>query len=201
MKQNKLEFVKSAVLPKDFPPAKLPEVAICGRSNAGKSSFINGLSNQKLAKVSSTPGKTRLLNFFLVNEAYMLVDMPGYGFAARSNSEVEDWHKMIETYLRERSVLKGLLLVMDIRREWDKEEETMKRFSEALGFGMAVVLTKSDKIGRNQAASAVAKIKKASGLSAVFATSALEKAGQKNVEDYVFENWIKASDNNGEDLV
>lgn len=194
MKQTKIEFVKSAVLPKDFPPAKKPEIAICGRSNAGKSSFINGLSNQKLAKVSSTPGKTRLLNFFMVNETYMLVDMPGYGFAARSNDEVGDWQKMIESYLKERSVLKGLLLVMDIRRSWDDEEEVMKKFSQSLGFGMAVVLTKADKLGKNQVASAVAKIKKESGLTAVFPTSALDKSGQKLVEDYIFQNWVDDAD-------
>jgi GTP-binding protein len=121
----------------------------------------------------------------------MLVDMPGYGFAARSKDEVEEWHKMVETYLRSREVLTGLLLVMDVRRTWDKEEETMKHFSESLGFGMALVLTKTDKLGKNQVASAVAKIKKASGLNAVFATSALDKSGQKAVEDYIYANWIK----------
>src|SRR6478752_7250400 len=108
-----IQFIKSAVLPKDYPIHKMAEVAIAGRSNAGKSSFINALTRDKVAKVSSTPGKTRLLNFFNMADSYVLVDMPGYGFASRSNSEVLEWHEMIETYLMSRENLVGLILVMD----------------------------------------------------------------------------------------
>lgn len=188
-----IQFIKSAVLAKDYPVHKKAEIAIAGRSNAGKSSFINSLcSKVKIAKVSSTPGKTRLLNFFDMDDSYVLVDMPGYGFAARSVDEIEEWNQMIETYLMARENLAGLILVMDIRRDWTPDEELLKKFSEERGFPLAVVLTKADKMSRSQMLQAVAKIKKTSGLSAVFPVSALKKTGQNEVEDYVYENWVKA---------
>lgn len=186
-----IQFIKSAVLEKDFPVHKKVEVAIAGRSNAGKSSFINALTKNKIAKVSSTPGKTRLLNFFELDQSYVMVDMPGYGFAARSGDEMREWHRMIETYLMNREQLRGLLLVMDIRRSWTEDEELLKEFSERRGFPLAVVLTKADKMSRSQMLQAVAKVKKASGLSAVFGVSSLKKEGQDAVEDYIYENWVK----------
>ncbi|WP_413558462.1 ribosome biogenesis GTP-binding protein YihA/YsxC [Bdellovibrio sp. HCB209] len=189
---KQIRFIKSAVLEKDYPVHKKAEVAIAGRSNAGKSSFINGLATNKIAKVSSTPGKTRLLNFFDVADTFVLVDMPGYGFAARSGDEIRDWHKMIEVYLNSRESLAGLILIMDIRRSWSEDEELLRRFSEAQGFPLAVVLTKADKMSRSQMLQAIAKLKKQTGLSAVFGTSALKKTGQEEVEDYIYENWIKA---------
>ncbi len=186
-----IQFIKSAVLAKDYPQSNKAEIAIAGRSNAGKSSFINALAKNKVAKVSSTPGKTRLLNFFSMEDSYVLVDMPGYGFASRSGDEMAEWHQMIETYLMTRENLCGLLLVMDIRREWTRDEELLKKFSDQRGFPMAVVLTKADKLSRNQMLQAVAKMKRACGLSAVFAVSALKKNGQDEVEDYIYENWVK----------
>lgn len=186
-----IQFIKSAVLAKDYPQHNLSEVAIAGRSNAGKSSFINGLAKSKVAKVSSTPGKTRLLNFFNMEDSYVLTDMPGYGFAARSGDELREWQQMIETYLTTRENLRGLILVMDIRRSWTEDEELMRRFSEKHGFPIAVVLAKSDKMSRSQMLQAVQKIKKATGLSAVFASSALNKEGPAEVEKYIFEHWIK----------
>lgn len=186
-----IQFIKSAVLAKDYPVHNMAEVAIAGRSNAGKSSFINGLAKSKIAKVSSTPGKTRLLNFFNMEDSYVLTDMPGYGFAARSGNELREWQQMIETYLTTRENLKGLILVMDIRRSWTEDEEIMKRFSEREGFPIAVVLAKADKLSYSQVLQAVAKIKKVTGLSAVFASSATKKEGAQAVEDYIYENWIK----------
>lgn len=186
-----IQFIKSAVLPKDYPFSPKAEIAIAGRSNAGKSSFINALSKGKVAKVSSTPGKTRLLNFFAMEDSYVLVDMPGYGFAARSGDEMVEWHQMIETYLMTREQLRGLLLIMDIRREWTEDEELLKKFSDQRGFPMAVVLTKADKMTRNHINQAVAKVKKMSGLSAVFPVSSLKKTGQDEVEDYMYDNWVK----------
>ncbi|KYG67361.1 ribosome biogenesis GTP-binding protein YsxC [Bdellovibrio bacteriovorus] len=186
-----IQFMKSAVLAKDYPVHKMAEVAIAGRSNAGKSSFINALTRDKVAKVSSTPGKTRLLNFFNMADSYVLVDMPGYGFASRSHSEVLEWHEMIEAYLMTRENLVGLILVMDIRREWTADEELLKKFSDERGFPLAIVLTKADKMSRNQMMSAAMKMKKVSGLSAVFPVSSLKKTGQDEIERYVFENWVK----------
>lgn len=186
-----IQFIKSAVLAREYPVHKMAEVAIAGRSNAGKSSFINALTRDKIAKVSSTPGKTRLMNFFNMQDSYVLVDMPGYGFAARSGNEINEWNQMVETYLMTRESLQGLLLVMDIRRDWTEDEELLKEFSERRGFPLAVVLTKADKMSRSQMLQAVAKIKKASSLSAVFPVSCLKKVGQDEVEEYIFENWVK----------
>lgn len=186
-----IQFIKSAVLAKDYPVHNMAEVAIAGRSNAGKSSFINGLAKRIIAKVSSTPGKTRLLNFFNMEDSYVLTDMPGYGFAARSGNEQREWHQMIETYLTSRENLRGLILVMDIRRSWAEDEEIMRRFSEREGFPIVIVLMKADKLSHGAKLQAVAKMKQVTGLSAVFAASATKKEGVAEVERYIFENWIK----------
>jgi GTP-binding protein len=188
---KKIEFIKSAVLASEYPVHKKMEVAIAGRSNAGKSSFINALDSSKIAKVSNTPGKTRLLNFFDMANSYVLVDMPGYGFASRSGKEINEWEKMVETFLSSRECLKGLLLVMDIRRSWTEEEELMKEFTERSGLPLCVILTKADKISRSEMLSAVMKVKKQTGLSAVFPSSTLKKHGYDEVEKYIYENWIK----------
>jgi GTP-binding protein len=186
-----IKFIKSAVLPKDYPKTGKKEIAIAGRSNAGKSSFLNALANSKIAKVSNTPGKTRLLNFFSRGDSYVLVDMPGYGFAARSGDEMREWHTMIENYLSMREELAGLVLVMDARREWTEDEELLKAFTDTRGLPMAVILTKADKLTRNEINKAVARIKKDAGTEAVFMTSALENNGQEEVEEYLYENWVK----------
>ena len=188
---RKMSFVKSAVLVKDFPPQRLPEVAIAGRSNAGKSSLINAISNSKIAKVSNTPGKTRLLNFFNMGESYMLVDMPGYGFAARSNDEVNNWQEMIESYLTQRENLCGLILVMDIRRSWTPDELALKQFADHNGFPMLVVLTKADKISKNEKTKAVRDMKISCGIPHVFAVSSLQKIGYDEMEEFVYRTWIK----------
>ncbi len=185
-----IQFIKSAVYPQDFPPAKKAEVAIAGRSNAGKSSFLNAIGGGKIAKVSSTPGKTRLLNFFSVNNKYVMVDMPGYGFAARSADEVDEWHRMIEVYLTQRETLQGLILIMDIRRDWTADEEMLKKFSSEQDFPMAVVLTKADKMSKNEINAASLKIKKQSGLSDVFVTSTLKKIGHEDVENFIYKTWV-----------
>ena len=186
-----IKFIKSAVLPKDYPQTGKKEIAIAGRSNAGKSSFLNALGNTKIAKVSNTPGKTRLLNFFSRGDSYVLVDMPGYGFAARSGNEMREWHTMIENYLSMREELAGLVLVMDSRRDWTEDEELLKAFTDSRGLPLAVVLTKSDKLNRNDMKKTLAKIKQDAATEAVFMTSALNNQGQEAVEDYVFENWVK----------
>lgn len=186
-----VKFIKSAVLPQDYPKTGKKEIAIAGRSNAGKSSFLNAIAKSKIAKVSNTPGKTRLLNFFSRGDSYILVDMPGYGFAARSGDEMREWHTMIENYLSMREELAGLVLVMDSRREWTEDEELLKAYTDSRGLPMAVVLTKSDKLTRNEINQAISKMKKAAGTEAVFMTSALKNIGQEEVEEYLYENWVK----------
>lgn len=145
-----VKYIKSATLEKDFPKTEFQEIAIVGRSNAGKSSLINAIANQKIAHVSGTPGKTRLLSFFNFNNDFILVDMPGYGFAERSQNEQEDWKRMIENYLSVSEQLKCLVLVMDIRRSWAKEEKQIREFAEHLGLPLVLALTKADKLSRSQ---------------------------------------------------
>lgn len=184
-------FIKSAVLPKDFPPDEGIEIAFAGRSNAGKSSLINLLTNHRIAKVSGTPGKTRLMNFFSIDEKYTMVDMPGYGWAARSIDEMEMWQGMIEGYIAGRRSLKGLLLLMDIRREWSKDEELLKSFVDRLGCPLAVVLTKADKVSKSDINLAKKRILQKSGAAAVFAISTIKKQGHEDLEEWYYLNWVK----------
>lgn len=187
-----VRFIKSAVHPQDFPPDTGVEIAIAGRSNAGKSTLINTVTGRKhLAKVSSTPGKTRLLNFFEFKEGYRWVDLPGYGYASRSGGEVASWGEMIETYLSVRQSLRGLVLVMDIRRRWTEDEEALKIFADQTGFPMAVVLAKSDKVTQSEKSKAMAAIRRASGIAAVFPVSALKKQGHTELEEYLYREWAR----------
>lgn len=145
------EFVKSAVFAKDYPESTLPEIAFVGRSNVGKSSMINSLlGRKKLVKVSGKPGKTRTLNFFNIDNKIMLVDLPGYGFAAVSKTERASWAKSIETYLTQRDNLKACVLILDVRRMPSEEDLDMLEWLSATGTNTLVVLTKTDKLSNNK---------------------------------------------------
>lgn len=147
---KRCDFVTSAAQKGQYPMSDLPEVAFVGRSNVGKSSLINSMLNRKkLVKVSSKPGKTRLINFFLVNEELMLVDLPGYGYAAVSRSEKEKWGKMIEDYLRTRDTLKTVALLVDIRHKPTGDDKLMYDFIKYYRGSVLVVATKWDKITKN----------------------------------------------------
>lgn len=187
----KMTFIKSAVKMKDFPVGKLKEVAFAGRSNAGKSSLINVWANQKIAKVSQSPGKTRLLNFFSMGESYIIVDMPGYGYASRGNEEVGTWKKMIENYLKQRPQLAGLVLIMDMARDWTSDEEVLSQFVMKQDLPVAVALTKADKFSKNDIAKAVARIKQQSRLEDVYPISTVSRTGCEELEEFIFRNWIK----------
>lgn len=187
----KLKFLTSAVKIEQYPKAFLPEIAIVGRSNAGKSSLINAVYQHKIAKVSATPGKTRTLNFFSVNSKYHLVDMPGYGFAVGDAGEVDSWQSMIEEYLSTRGGLQALVLVMDIRREWQREEEVLKKWLAQISKPMVLVLNKSDKLSKNQATSKKVKLKKSSGVEHIFVTSCSKKQGLIELEEFLFQNFVK----------
>lgn len=187
----KVDYIKSCVYPEDYPVTKLPEVAFAGRSNAGKSSLINGICDAKIAHVSQTPGKTRLLSFFNVREKYILVDMPGYGFSKRSGDEQSTWSAMVETYITERKQLKGLVLVMDVRRDWDYDEEMLRRFLERGGIPIAIALTKVDKISKGEVASRTLSLKKITGINAIFPVSNLKQTGVEEIEDYLYKKWVE----------
>ena len=145
------EFVTSAVKPSQYPPAVIPEIAFAGRSNVGKSSLINTLVNRKrLVKTSSTPGRTQLINFFNINEAFSFVDIPGYGYAKVPTAIKKNWGPMIETYITTRKTLKGVVLIMDIRRTPGPEEMNMLDWLSHYDIPSIPVLTKSDKLSKTK---------------------------------------------------
>jgi len=189
-----VDYIKSAVFPEDYPQTSLPEIAFAGRSNAGKSSLINGISDSKIANVSQSPGKTRLLSFFNVRQKYILVDMPGYGFSKRSGDEQSTWEKMVETYIEKREQLKGLILVMDVRRDWTEEEELLKRYLERSGLPLAIALTKTDKLSKSEIISATRRIQKRTGISALFPVSNLKRTGIEEIEEYLYRHWVRESE-------
>ena len=145
------EFVKSAVKPSHYPPAVLPEIAFAGRSNVGKSSLINTLLNRKrLVKTSSTPGRTQLLNFFNINQAFSFVDLPGYGYAKVPNSVKKTWGPMVETYLSTRKTLKGVVGILDIRRMPGIEELNLIDWLHHYNIPIVLALTKADKLSKTK---------------------------------------------------
>jgi GTP-binding protein len=143
----------TAVKPNQYPVSGFPEIAFAGRSNVGKSSIINTLVNRKaLARVGSTPGKTRQINFFNVNDQFYLVDLPGYGFANVSKEMKASWQNIIETYLysRKESHLKMVVLLVDIRHSPSKDDIMMYQWLKGFGLNTLVIANKSDKISRSQ---------------------------------------------------
>jgi len=145
-----VEFVKSAVKPSHYPQEHLPEIAFAGRSNVGKSSLINTLVNRKnLVKTSSTPGRTQLINFFNVNKNLILVDLPGYGYAKVPIDVRKEWGPMVEKYFSARSSLRGVVLIMDIRRQPKDEEIDFIHWLKQSNIACILVLTKTDKLSRS----------------------------------------------------
>ena len=148
---SKSEFIISAVKREQYPTDGRNEVAFVGRSNVGKSSIINALTNRrKLAKVSQTPGKTILINFFLINDGFYLVDLPGYGYAKVSKSEKASWGKTIETYLTGREELKKVILLVDSRHKPTADDIMMYEWIKHFNYECVVVATKSDKLSNNE---------------------------------------------------
>lgn len=159
------EFVTSATKPDQYPPSGIPEVAFAGRSNVGKSTLINSLVNRlRLVKTSNTPGRTQLINFFVVNEAFRFVDLPGYGYARVPAAIQRQWGPMIETYLTSRADLRGLILLVDIRRKPAREEDDLIRWLQHHRLPFRVVATKADKLSRNQRVRPLRDIATALGL-------------------------------------
>ncbi len=145
------EFIKSAVKPSQYPLADPPEIAFAGRSNVGKSSLINKLLNRRhLVKTSSTPGRTQLINFFSINEGFTFVDLPGYGYAKVPLNIRKKWGPMVETYLSSRETLKGIVLILDIRRMPREEERDLINWLNYYRLSSILVLTKIDKLSKSK---------------------------------------------------
>lgn len=164
MKIKTAVFVKSAPKLADAPPGNLPEVALVGRSNVGKSSFINALCNRKsLAKTSNTPGKTRLLNYYIINEKFHIVDMPGYGFAKVSKSEQALWRQNFEKYLTEREQLQFVIQFIDARHDVQKNDIQMREWLDFNNIRTITVVTKADLVKKSQLDKHLGVIKKVLG--------------------------------------
>lgn len=145
-------FVTSAADSSGFVKRPIPHFVFAGRSNVGKSSLLNSLLNRKkLAKTSQTPGKTRLVNYFLVNDQFFFVDIPGYGYAKVSKQEQEKWGKLIDSYLSDTPFIGVIFLLLDIRHDPSADDRQMIDWLRASGFPFRIILTKADKLSRNKA--------------------------------------------------
>ncbi|HBN07431.1 MAG TPA: YihA family ribosome biogenesis GTP-binding protein [Cyanobacteria bacterium UBA8530] len=159
------EFIASAVSHSQYPSGRLPEIALAGRSNVGKSSFINSLLNRKdLARISSKPGKTQTLNFYLIDGNFYFVDLPGYGYAGVSREKKENWGPMIDVYLQKREELRAVIAIVDIRHPPTKQDQEMRAYLKAKGISTITIATKADKIPRGQWKNKLAEAKEILGL-------------------------------------
>ena len=157
-------FIKSADAPAQFVPDEGAEVAFAGRSNAGKSSAINIIVNRRqFARTSKTPGRTQLINFFALREGTRIVDLPGYGFAKVAERQREHWANLLAEYFETRASLRGMFLIVDIRRKLTDFDRQMLAFAESVGLPVHVLLTKSDKLKRGQAATALHEVRRELG--------------------------------------
>ena len=178
------EFIKSATKPAHYPEGNLPEIAFAGRSNVGKSSLINVLVNRKaLVRTSSTPGRTQLINFFDVNGTFTLVDLPGYGFAKVPLEVKKQWGPMMQTYLSSRNNLRGVVLIIDVRRIPKEEDIQMFEWLRTFGIPPILVVTKCDKVSRSQRERHIAAIAKELGVKRdeLCSFSALSRDGSEGI--------------------
>jgi len=147
-----ISFLKSAVLPEQFPSSDRPEIAFAGRSNVGKSSLINRLVNsRKLARTSSKPGRTRSINFFSVGKNLHFTDLPGYGYAGVPLNVRRDWKKLVDTYLQKRSSLKAVVVIIDIRRKLSEGDLDLLNWLKVFQIKPIIVFTKVDKLSKSEA--------------------------------------------------
>lgn len=191
------DFVTSAVKKDQYPTTGLSEIAFVGRSNVGKSSIINALTNRrKLAKVSQTPGKTRLINFFTINnDEFYLVDLPGYGYAKVSKTEKASWGNTIETYLSGRSELKRVVLLVDSRHKPTADDIQMHEWIKFYGYDEVIIATKSDKLSNNELRKSEKVIRDTLKLTkedTLYFFSSVNKKGKDELVDNLFAPLIKS---------
>jgi GTP-binding protein len=191
MKIKKSDIEAVAVKPSQYPSENLKEIAFAGRSNVGKSSLLNLLTGRKkLARVSGSPGKTRTINFYLINDAFRIVDLPGYGYAKVSKSVSQDWGEMMEKYLSGRQNLVKVIQLVDIRHEPSKQDVEMYEYLRYYGLDGIVVATKADKVSRNQIPKQLKQIRQTLKLGKediVIPVSALKRTGYEELLDVIEE--------------
>jgi GTP-binding protein len=182
VKIAKAEFRAAATAVAEIPPAESPEVALAGRSNVGKSTLINALTGRKkLARTSQTPGCTRGLIFYNIDDRSTLVDLPGYGWAKRSKAERSQWKRLVEHYLARREGLAGVLILIDVRRGPEQEELDLADFLDQHGLRTAWALTKCDKLKRGALAARVRTLRAELAPAPVISTSSNERKGLKEI--------------------
>ena len=191
MRINKSDLETVAVKRNQYPDQSLKEVAFAGRSNVGKSSLLNLLTGRKkLARVSGSPGKTRTINFYIINDEFRIVDLPGYGYAKVSKSVSAGWGDMMENYLENRPNLLKVIQLVDIRHAPSKQDAEMYNYLRHFGLDGIVVATKADKISRNQMAKQLRLIRQTLGLTSedkVIPVSALKRTGHEELLDVIEE--------------
>jgi len=155
------EFITSSTCLKNCPDFNLPEIALIGRSNVGKSSFINTMTNRKkLAHTSNTPGKTRLINFYNINKELIIADLPGYGYAKISKTEQEKWGKILEEYIKERNSLKAVIQFIDARHDIQNNDHQMREWLDFYKIPIITLATKTDTLSKNEAFRSIQNISK-----------------------------------------
>lgn len=176
----KVKFLRSTV--RDFPPADKPEVVFVGRSNVGKSSLINMITGKNIARVSKEPGRTRMINYFLLEDKVYLVDVPGYGFARVPKEEQEKWKRMMENYFQERKDnIKMVFVLIDAVVGVQRLDEQMLEWLQYLGIPFTVVLTKTDKAKQRELSRTLKEVRRFVGEGAIVLSSAKEGKGRKEI--------------------
>lgn len=182
---NKADIEAVAVKPSQYPAGDMREIAFAGRSNVGKSSLLNLLTRRRnLARVSGSPGKTRTINFYKINDAFRIVDLPGYGYARVSKSVSESWGEMMERYLEGRENLVTVIQLVDIRHAPSKQDVEMHEYLSYYGLAGPVVATKADKVSANQRAKQIKLIRQTLKLAddvSVIPVSSLKKTGHEEL--------------------
>ena len=190
MKFLQAKFIISAEKLSQCPDFSLPEYPLLGRSNVGKSSFINGLANQKkLAKTSNTPGKTRLINFFNFSDKFMIADLPGYGYAKVSKEAQNRWQKYLEEYLLKRGQIKSLIQLIDARHDIQKNDLQMREWVEAYNLPVITVLTKMDYVPKSKTLNVIKKVEKELG-GTVLPFSAVDSRYNEGIFDFLLQNDV-----------
>ena len=194
---NNASLAAVGVKEEQYPQTGLPEIAMAGKSNVGKSSLINTLLRRKaLARTSSQPGKTQTINFYQVENLFYFVDLPGYGYAKVSKTERERWAKMIDDYLHTRQTLLQVILLVDGRHEPSANDVQMLEWIRSFGYVPTVIATKMDKMGKQQQAKALKQIRQTLHLESgqLFPFSALTKDGTEPIWEMLDKLLIKAAD-------